>query len=148
MRGFLRRVLGPILGSPSWLWGTDRICCWESRSSGRHGGFCIVLLEFARPRSRGFLPGQLSTRPHDTFPCVLAPAIHNSPFLPRVRGMWEETVAAHAAGFANRSEARHCCKPNRIHSRLGPQVRLGLLSTPSRDDDCGRRREFRMERVV
>jgi len=54
--------------------------------------------------------------------------------------MWEETVAARAAGFASHSKARRCWKPNRVHLYLGPQVRLGLLSTPSRDDavasDC------------
>ena len=39
-----------------------------------------------------------------------------------------------ATGFATRSQARRCCKPNRVHFRLGPQVRLGLLPTPSHDD--------------
>ncbi len=91
-------------------------------------------LTSARLRSRGFLPGQISTRPHDTCPAFSLQPSPTTPFLPRVRGMWGETVAAHAAGFAIRQQARRCCKPNRVHFRLGLQVRLGRLPTPPRDD--------------
>ncbi len=41
---------------------------------------------------------------------------------------------AQATGFATCSQARRCCKPNRVHFRLEPQVRLGLLPTPPHDD--------------
>ena len=67
-------------------------------------------------------------------PCVPTPNIPNNPFLPSMRGVYEETDGALATGFATRSQARRCCKPNRVHFRLGPQVRLELLPTPSHED--------------
>jgi hypothetical protein len=53
-------------------------------------------LTSARLRLRGFLPGQLSTRPHDTFPAFSPQPSPTTPLpLGPQRGMWSGSVAAH-----------------------------------------------------
>ncbi len=92
-------------------------------------------------------PGQISLLHVPNLPDVPAPATPRRPVCLSLRfdiraGPRAESRAfcRHACalygtlGFASLSQARRSDRPNRVHFRSGPPVRLPVLSTPSRDD--------------
>ena len=98
-----------------------------------------ALIRCAHP-SRGHPPGALSPlrsgsmRPHDTFPAFSPQPSSTARFSPVYEGCGRKRLPLmrQASPFARRLAA--VVNRTLVHSRLGPQVRLGLLPTPSRDD--------------
>ena len=132
-------------------------------TSSRLLSTCFAFAEVACPlpfcfpaalRSTGVFPFRRYYGGSDSRPAPLARGpvrvgLHASPMRPSLRSHLNHPppsdpplgrecpggpVPVCAGGFAIRSQARHGGRPNQVHFRLGPQVRLGLLSTPPRGD--------------
>ena len=75
-----------------------------------------------------------------SLPIVPTPTTSTPTCLQFWQSLDRDRLAAGAAGFALRSQARPLCLPYRVHLRLGPTFRLRLLSTPPSGDavafDC------------
>ena len=110
----------------------NRACGFDSlRSPLRGTSHSLMSISAALRFPASSLLWRLSTRPHDAFP-AFSPQPSKTTRFSRLsygcgRGIWEEMITAHAAGFASDSKARRCLKRTIVHFCLGPQIRLRLV---------------------